>query len=58
MKVGGAKQEGGALAGLDVLERRVVARLAAGKGMSEILKHLPACRTNVDLFARHFESLH
>ena len=43
---------------MNILERCVVAGLAAGKGMSEILKHLPACRTNVDLLGRHLQSLH
>ena len=52
VQVGQAEQMAGALAGLHVLERDVVHRLALREGMADVLEHLHAARPDVDLVAR------
>ena len=49
VQVGEPEQVAGALAGLDVLERDVVDRLAARIRMADVGQHLLAARPDVDL---------
>jgi hypothetical protein len=58
MHVGEAEEMRGTLAGLHVLERDVVDRLAAGKGVVQVFEHLLRRRADVDLQCRDAERTH
>ena len=58
VEVGQAEQVAGPLAGLHVLERHVVDRLALGERVAQVLEHLQAGGADVDLLGRHAQRLH